>query len=488
MKALFDGDIRSNNDRCVASKYQLLAFSIPVALFISSRSFSSFYPLFDTQIFQNSHQIVYEAYAALLLLEIAMFVIAICLSARFDRFHLCKPWLIAAAGVFGFAGAFLIKISHAADFQGLFASGLVLTALYSVMFLLALGEDVSCLDMKDAGLLFAYSGVAATFFRAIVLICPEVRSAIIITAPVVSAAGLLWFTPFCIQDKNEHADKLTRVGGTGFRLAWLFAAAAFLCAASAICSRLLSSPFIDAIAFNERALTLYVTVALIISLTIILEFTSLSENTLSVFFTFCAMLFVAALLIVIALSFRGGTEYGVATIKSSQQLFEIFLLINAALLAKKFELSPITAFGLYGIFAIALPGLLANGVIAPISMKLALYASPDLILVITFITLGIVVVLFVVFAIDSLKAKKTIDFDIAAYNLRLCEEAARNKGITSREIDVMRYLYQGYEVKKIADTLCIAPSTVQSHSRNIYRKMGVHSRQELIDQINDSFV
>ena len=121
-------------------------------------------------------------------------------------------------------------------------------------------------------------------------------------------------------------------------------------------------------------------------------------------------------------------------------------------------------------------------------MKLALYASPDLILVITFITLGIVVVLFVVFAIDSLKAKKTIDFDIAAYNLRLCEEAARNKGITSREVDVMRYLYQGYEVKKIADTLCIAPSTVQSHSRNIYRKMGVHSRQELIDQINDSFV
>ena len=34
--------------------------------------------------------------------------------------------------------------------------------------------------------------------------------------------------------------------------------------------------------------------------------------------------------------------------------------------------------------------------------------------------------------------------------------------------------------------LTISLSTAQTHSRNIYRKTGVHSRQELLDLIEDT--
>ena len=74
------------------------------------------------------------------------------------------------------------------------------------------------------------------------------------------------------------------------------------------------------------------------------------------------------------------------------------------------------------------------------------------------------------------------------YNSRLCESAGQDNGLSPREIEVMQYLYQGYSVSKIAEKMFIATSTVQGHSRSIYRKMDVHSRQELIDRINERFV
>ena len=65
----------------------------------------------------------------------------------------------------------------------------------------------------------------------------------------------------------------------------------------------------------------------------------------------------------------------------------------------------------------------------------------------------------------------------------LLDKAAQDNGLTARETDIARYLFRGYSVKKIATLEHIATSTVQGHSRNIYRKLNVHSRQELIDLI-----
>lgn len=56
--------------------------------------------------------------------------------------------------------------------------------------------------------------------------------------------------------------------------------------------------------------------------------------------------------------------------------------------------------------------------------------------------------------------------------------------LTPRERDVAEYVYRGYRAKRIAELMHLTPNTVQSHTRNLYRKMNIHSRQELIDLVD----
>ena len=56
-------------------------------------------------------------------------------------------------------------------------------------------------------------------------------------------------------------------------------------------------------------------------------------------------------------------------------------------------------------------------------------------------------------------------------------------GLTDREIEIGGLLAQGHSYKKTAEMLVISLSTVQSHTRNLYRKCGVNSRQGLIDML-----
>lgn len=64
------------------------------------------------------------------------------------------------------------------------------------------------------------------------------------------------------------------------------------------------------------------------------------------------------------------------------------------------------------------------------------------------------------------------------------EQAARDYGLSPREVDVLTLLLRGRSIPYICDELFIAKSTAQTHVRHIYAKMGVTGgRQELIDRI-----
>ncbi len=54
-------------------------------------------------------------------------------------------------------------------------------------------------------------------------------------------------------------------------------------------------------------------------------------------------------------------------------------------------------------------------------------------------------------------------------------------GLTSREVEVIRLFSQGYSLNKVADALCISKSTAQTHVKSAYRKLEIHSKDELID-------
>lgn len=64
---------------------------------------------------------------------------------------------------------------------------------------------------------------------------------------------------------------------------------------------------------------------------------------------------------------------------------------------------------------------------------------------------------------------------------RCCKEVARDFELSNREIDVLALLARGYSAARIQKELYIAAGTVNYHTRNIYGKLGVHSKQEVID-------
>lgn len=59
-------------------------------------------------------------------------------------------------------------------------------------------------------------------------------------------------------------------------------------------------------------------------------------------------------------------------------------------------------------------------------------------------------------------------------------------GLTEREFDVLALLSKGNSIKRIAELLVVSESTIKFHRTNIYRKLGVNSKQELIDLVNNN--
>jgi LuxR family maltose regulon positive regulatory protein len=52
--------------------------------------------------------------------------------------------------------------------------------------------------------------------------------------------------------------------------------------------------------------------------------------------------------------------------------------------------------------------------------------------------------------------------------------------LTEREIDVLRLLVGESSTSEIAQNLYVSPSTVRTHVKSIYRKLGVSSRKEAV--------
>lgn len=58
-------------------------------------------------------------------------------------------------------------------------------------------------------------------------------------------------------------------------------------------------------------------------------------------------------------------------------------------------------------------------------------------------------------------------------------------GLTNREEEVLRMVLLGRDAPSISEELCISSNTVKTHIKRIYRKVDIHSRQELADMVED---
>lgn len=85
--------------------------------------------------------------------------------------------------------------------------------------------------------------------------------------------------------------------------------------------------------------------------------------------------------------------------------------------------------------------------------------------------------------IEAHKGGAAMSRQIARRVLKMFRQFAppRNDyNLSAREVEVLQHLVDGQTKRKIADTLFIAYTTVDSHIQNIYRKLHVHSATQAV--------
>ena len=65
-----------------------------------------------------------------------------------------------------------------------------------------------------------------------------------------------------------------------------------------------------------------------------------------------------------------------------------------------------------------------------------------------------------------------------------CTRVAGEFGLTERERDVLELVSMGYTVQRIAEERGVSQNTVRTHTKGLYRKLDIHSKQEAIELVN----
>lgn len=57
--------------------------------------------------------------------------------------------------------------------------------------------------------------------------------------------------------------------------------------------------------------------------------------------------------------------------------------------------------------------------------------------------------------------------------------------LTQREKEIVEHIVKGENYKEIGEVLCISPNTVRNHSANIYSKLSVKNKIELVNLLKN---
>lgn len=83
----------------------------------------------------------------------------------------------------------------------------------------------------------------------------------------------------------------------------------------------------------------------------------------------------------------------------------------------------------------------------------------------------------------AVAAKGIGNSSISQNEVECCTYIQETKGLSNREIEVLHMILRGKNVPAIAKELYVSQNTVRTHVKKIYRNLGVHSRQELIEYV-----
>jgi DNA-binding CsgD family transcriptional regulator len=231
---------------------------------------------------------------------------------------------------------------------------------------------------------------------------------------------------------------------------------------------------------NARSLF---SIALSFVLVLVASFSRHHERLINPLWVVFVLLFFGGLFVTAAFS-AAWWQTGTDIIIMSRTFLVFFLWIVLLNTALRYHQSLLFLFGAFFLTTDGLSGLLTNYLVP----LLPFYGAP---LAREFTVVFALIMAFILllgsFAyLSSLAFRRQAESGNADDSSReaVCAELAREHGLTHREQELLFYLSQGHSLKKIADTLFISVSTAQSHVKSLYRKLGIHNRQEAIDGVS----
>ena len=67
--------------------------------------------------------------------------------------------------------------------------------------------------------------------------------------------------------------------------------------------------------------------------------------------------------------------------------------------------------------------------------------------------------------------------------LSRCAKVAKDSDLTAAELETLFFFMKGYTIRRVSDERHVSANTIKTQISSIYRKLGIHSRQELLNII-----
>ena len=201
-----------------------------------------------------------------------------------------------------------------------------------------------------------------------------------------------------------------------------------------------------------------------------------------------ALLFIITALVLLSFLNGENSSFASAATTCARTSIIILLWLILALLAHRSSLHPYVVFGVgWALYMLSITaGMLIGDAIGTealindsLALNLVYFLVVSTILIFTFRNEGRA-------KLFSEEAVATTANQNNTENDALYQKIANQYNLTKREFEVMQYICKGRSKGFIAKDLMISENTVRGYAKNLYAKLGIHSRQELLSLLENA--
>ena len=356
---------------------------------------------------------------------------------------------------------------------------MVLTALSTASLLIAWGSRMASFDTRSTALCVTGSYLA---FSALWLACALANietTALLVIAPLISGGCLGLLAPAAPRAWVFDPSALKELPYGFVAPCLIFVYFGIICVKALTAMQI----GISVGALSNLHLVVTAAAGLVICMAVLALFRAkgYAQSTLVLVFALLVLCYMASLLaVMLGLDSDYQSFLGKRALVGSEHVIEALLFIMLACTAHEKRLSPVLGFGLFATLVVAVPQFIASDLMYQTGLLGALSHLDLVVPLVAVASFAIAAVAIGLLVRVSTRAAQAPAMPAGNWQEELCRTALGSLDLSPREFDVAVLAYRGYSAKKIASTLYVSESTVKTHTSHVYRKVGIHSKQELI--------